>query len=65
MAFKMLGVSIHALQLTNVLPSHLLNGFPTVDWAGIYPSLEAVISQAVFLLLIVGVTVKNNEKSHE
>ncbi len=27
----MLGVSIHALQLTNILPSHLVNRLPTID----------------------------------
>ena len=31
LAFKMLGVSIHALQLTNILPSHLMNGFTSID----------------------------------
>lgn len=59
LAFKMLGVSIHALQLTNILPTHLINGFVTIDWAGIYPSLEVVLSQAVFILILVYVTYRN------
>ena len=59
LAFKMLGVSIHALQLTNILPTHLINGFVTVDWMGIYPSLEVVVSQALFILLVVYVSFKN------
>ena len=46
LAFKMLGVSIHALQLTNILPSHLVNGLPTIDWAGIYPSWEVLLPPA-------------------
>ena len=45
LAFKMLGVSIHALQLTNILPSHLVNGLPTIDWVGIYPSWEVLLPQ--------------------
>ena len=67
LAFKMLGVSIHALQLTNILPTHLINGFVTVDWMGIYPSLEVVVSQALFILLVVYVSFKNqrSEQQHE
>ena len=66
LAFKMLGVSIHALQLTNILPTHLINGFVTVDWIGIYPSLEVVLSQALFILLVVYVSFKNlkSERQH-
>ena len=62
----MLGVSIHALQLTNILPAHLINGFLTVDWMGIYPSLEVVVSQALFILLVVYVSFKNlkSEQQH-
>ena len=52
LAFKMLGVSIHALQLTNILPSHLVNGLPTIDWAGIYPSWEVLLPQGIFVALI-------------
>lgn len=62
LAFKMLGVSIHALQLTNMAPNHLINGFPTLDWAGIYPSWEVVLSQLVFVLIIAFVTVRQHEK---
>lgn len=66
LAFKMLGVSIHALQLTNILPVHLINGFVTVDWMGIYPSLEVVVSQVLFILLVVYVSFKNlkSEQQH-
>lgn len=64
LAFKMLGVSIHALQLTNILPSHLMNGFPSVDWAGIYPSLEVVTCQLIFVVIVLIITWKNRENSH-
>ena len=64
LAFKMLGVSLHALQLTNILPSHLMNGFPSIDWAGIYPSLEVVTCQLIFVVTILIVTWKNRESSH-
>ncbi|KXT79237.1 FTR1 family iron permease [Streptococcus sp. DD13] len=62
LAFKMLGVSIHALQLTNIVPSHLVDGFPTIDWAGIYPSLEVLGAQGLFILVIALVMVRHHEK---
>ncbi len=65
LAFKMLGVSIHALQLTNILPSHLMNGFPSIDWGGIYPSLEVVTCQLIFVVIVLIITWKNRESSHE
>lgn len=64
LAFKMLGVSIHALQLTSILPSHLMNGFPSIDWAGIYPSLEVVTCQLIFVVIVLIITWKNRENSH-
>ncbi|VTT25168.1 FTR1 family iron permease [Streptococcus gordonii] len=64
LAFKMLGVSIHALQLTNILPSHLINGFPSIDWAGIYPSLEVITCQLIFVVIVLIITWKNRENSH-
>ena len=64
LAFKMLGVSIHALQLTNILPSHLMNGFTSIDWAGIYPSLEVVTCQLIFVVIVLIITWKNRENSH-
>lgn len=62
LAFKMLGVSLHALQLTNMLSNHVLSNFPTIDWAGIYPSWEVVACQMMFIFIIVIVTVKQHEK---
>lgn len=62
LAFKMLGVSIHALQLTNMMSNHLISGFPTIDWAGIYPSLEVLIPQLIFIVIIAFVTVKQHGK---
>ena len=62
LAFKMLGVSLHALQLTNMLPNHIVNNFPTIDWAGIYPSWEVLACQVLFVLIVGIVTVKQHEK---
>ena len=62
LAFKMLGVSIHALQLTNMAPNHLLTGFPTNDLLGIYPSWEGLISQLIFIIIVLIVTFRQGEE---
>lgn len=64
LAFKMLGVSIHALQLTTILPNHIVKGIPTVDAIGLYPSLEILLSQLLLIVFIGWLTWKNRE-SHE
>ena len=62
LAFKMLGVSIHALQLTNMAPNHPVTSLPTIDLLGFYPSWEVLGAQVIFLLIIVGVTLKQGKK---
>ena len=62
LAFKMTGVSIHALQLTNMIPNHLIAGIPTIDILGIYPSWESLAGQALFILVVVLVTIRQGEK---
>lgn len=62
LAFKMLGVSIHALQLTNMAPNHPVTSLPTIDFLGFYPSWEVLGAQVIFLLIIVGVTLKQGKK---
>ncbi|MBF0818231.1 FTR1 family iron permease [Streptococcus acidominimus] len=61
LAFKMLGVSIHALQLTSILPSHVIKGVPTLDLIGLYPSLEVLLSQLLLIVLIGWLTWRNRE----
>lgn len=51
LGFKILGVSIHALQLTQVLPRHLLD-LPNVEWFGFYASMEGITAQVIYLALI-------------
>ena len=62
LAFKMLGVSVHALQLTNMAPNHLLTGFPTIDLLGIYPSWEGLASQLIFVVIVLIVTFRQGEE---
>lgn len=51
LGFKILGVSVHALQLTQVLPRHLLD-LPNLEWLGFYASIEGIAAQVVYLVLI-------------
>lgn len=62
LAFKMTGVSIHALQLTNMIPNHLIAGIPSIDILGIYPSWESLAGQALFILVVILVTIRQGEK---
>ena len=62
LAFKMTGVSIHALQLTNMIPNHLIAGIPTIDILGIYPSWEGLAGQALFILVVILVIIRQGEK---
>ncbi|MFK9095447.1 FTR1 family protein [Bacillus salipaludis] len=63
LAFKILGISIHALQISNVLPTSTVENLPFIDWIGLYPTWETTITQLFLLALIVFMTylVKKNE----
>lgn len=62
LAFKMTGVSIHALQLTNIIPNHLISGIPSIDILGIYPSWEELAGQIIFILVVFLITIRQGEK---
>ena len=62
LAFKMTGVSIHALQLTNMIPNHLISGIPSIDILGIYPSWEGLAGQIIFILVVFLITIRQGEK---
>ena len=62
LAFKMMGVSVHAFQLINMAPNHLLTGFPTIDLLGIYPSWEGLASQLIFVVIVLIVTFRQGEE---
>ncbi len=53
MAFVFAGKGIKELQEGNVLPVTRLQGFPTVDAMGIYPTVETMLAQLVLLLAFV------------
>ena len=62
LAFKMTGVSIHALQLTNIIPNHLFSGIPSIDILGIDSSWEALAGQVLFIFVVILITIRQGEK---
>ncbi|HGZ9454817.1 TPA: FTR1 family protein [Staphylococcus aureus] len=52
MGFKMLGVSIQKLQLLGAMPRHVIEGFPTINWLGFYPSYEPLIAQGAYIMVV-------------
>lgn len=58
LAFKILGVSIHALQLTNHLSTSQINSLPIINWMGIYPTWETIIPQGIIVLIFLLTSLK-------
>lgn len=52
LGFKILGVSINGLQLTQMLPRHLCDALPNLPFIGFYSSWEGIAAQTCYLLLI-------------
>lgn len=51
-AFKILGVSIHSLQVAQLLNTHTIHSLPFVEWMGLYPTWETILPQGILLLII-------------
>lgn len=56
LAFKILGISIHALQISNILPTSTVQNLPFIDWLGLYPTMETTITQIALVLVIILMT---------
>jgi high-affinity iron transporter len=52
LAFKMLGISIHALQVSKVFTTSTVMNFPFVDWIGLYPTWETTLPQLLLVVVI-------------
>jgi high-affinity iron transporter len=52
LSFKILGVSIHSLQVSQVLPTHTVHQIPFIEWIGVYPTLETTLPQISFVIVI-------------
>lgn len=56
LAFKILGISIHALQISNILPTSTVQKLPFIDWLGLYPTWETTLTQTALILVIILMT---------
>lgn len=57
LAFKIIGASIHKLQLTNDLPTHIIHELPVISSVGFYPTVETIIGQFILIITCISVVV--------
>ncbi|MGE7915038.1 FTR1 family iron permease [Lysinibacillus xylanilyticus] len=53
LAFKIIGVSLHTLQLRDAVSTTIVDGLPVISFIGFYPTVETMIGQAILLVLVV------------
>lgn len=63
LAFKIIGASIHTLQLTNVMPTHIIADLPVINIIGFYPSVETLSAQLILLVLIASTILYKKKQS--
>lgn len=65
-AFKILGVSIHALQVSNAIPTSSFQPSLFIQGIGLYPTWETTIPQILLILFIIlaAMWVRHNSKVH-
>ena len=53
LGFKILGVSVHALQLTKICPVTIVDNLPNIEWLGFYATVETIAAQLIYIILII------------
>lgn len=53
LAFKMLGVSVHMLQVVGYIPVTIINNFLTLEFLGIYANYEVLSAQVLLILVLI------------
>jgi len=53
LGFKMLGVSIHALQLTGDISINVLSALPTINVIGFFPTTETLVAHVIYVLIVI------------
>ena len=61
LAFKMLGTSVHMLQVVGIIPLRVIRFVPTVESVGLYANWEVFTAQLIFVLVIT-ITMLINKK---
>ena len=64
LGFKILGVSLHALQLTGYLPMTAMSRLPAIEWLGFYPTLQTFLAQIGYVIIIIAINLwmKNHQR---
>lgn len=57
LAFKIIGVSLHTLQLRDSVSTTIVDGLPVISFIGFYPTLETMIGQAILLILVIATVI--------
>ncbi|MGY4758281.1 FTR1 family iron permease [Paenibacillus caseinilyticus] len=65
LAFKFVGVSLHALQVTGHLSAHTSDGLVNLSWLGMYNSWETTLPQLGMLAVIVWNAVRTERRAGE
>ena len=55
LGFKILGVSLHALQLTGYVPMTAVTSLPAIEIIGFYPTVQTVLAQLIYILILVAI----------
>lgn len=67
LSFIFTGQSIRSFQEANLLPTTNLNIVPIIDFLGIYPTLETLLAQSIFIILVIFalIIIKSQKKKRE
>ena len=52
LGFKILGMSVHGLELTGVTTSTIIQGLPSISFIGFYNSIESISAQVIYILAV-------------
>ena len=52
LGFKILGMSVHGLELTGVIKSTIIQGLPSISFIGFYNSIESISAQVIYILAV-------------
>ncbi|WP_431029408.1 FTR1 family iron permease [Lysinibacillus sp. LZ02] len=63
LAFKIIGTSIHTLQLTDVVSTNVVDVLPVMSAIGFYPTVETILGQLVLLFIWAFVSWKQRKHS--
>ncbi|WP_328156137.1 FTR1 family protein [Cytobacillus praedii] len=63
LAFKIIGASLHTLQLRGTISTTIVDGLPVISMIGFYPTAETMIGQAFLLVLVLAAIIYKKRKN--